>query len=441
MNKKTKRLIIFLWGTLFFFLGLSGNSPSLWAKAKKASPKARLIQIEDQVMPGRLRIILKTSRPVSYRSFTLSGPNRLAIDLSPCQLTKGKTFEIKDPFIEGLRYAQFNSKTVRIVLTVNQKPTYHFSSKKGKPYQVFIDFSNIKPRTPPPIAQKSEEEILPKIPIEEFKKEKTFRDNLLKEERSLAQKPRITFDFYMSNLHNVLRLIGDVGERNILVGDEVKEKKVTLSLKEVPWDEALDSILESNNLKKMNRGEKTILITTAENYKKILDDERKEREAKRKEEQDELKTEEQRQKVGKINWEKREFQIKNVDVKMVEEIIQGSIEKEKKIASERGTGSQRETVTETVKTSGANVNIMSISHTNMLIARGPEKELEYIGGLIKLIDQPISQVMIEARIVEADATFTRDLGVQWGGASSFANASGPFAGTIRGRESVTGAGR
>ena len=46
----------------------------------------------------------------------------------------------------------------------------------------------------------------------------------------------------MTNLHNVLRLIGDTGGVNIVVGDDVKEKKITLSLKEVPWDEALDSI-------------------------------------------------------------------------------------------------------------------------------------------------------------------------------------------------------
>ena len=76
----------------------------------------------------------------------------------------------------------------------------------------------------------------------------------------------------MTNLHNVLRLIGEVGGVNIVVGDEVKEKKLTLSLKEVPWDEALNTILVGNNLRKVKRGEKTFLVTTSENFKKILDD-------------------------------------------------------------------------------------------------------------------------------------------------------------------------
>ena len=86
----------------------------------------------------------------------------------------------------------------------------------------------------------------------------------------LSQKPLVTFDFYMTNLHNVLRLIGDTGGVNIVVGDDVKEKRVTLSLKEVPWDEAMNTILEANNLRKLKRGEKTILVTTSENFKKIL---------------------------------------------------------------------------------------------------------------------------------------------------------------------------
>ncbi len=56
--------MIFLWGILVFLFGLGNITTPLWAKTGKASPKARLIQIDDQVFPGRLRVILKTSRPV-----------------------------------------------------------------------------------------------------------------------------------------------------------------------------------------------------------------------------------------------------------------------------------------------------------------------------------------------------------------------------------------
>ena len=78
------------------------------------------------------------------------------------------------------------------------------------------------------------------------------------------------------------------------------------------------------------------------------------------------------------------------------------------------------------------MNIISVPHTNTLIAKGTERDLDYIEELIKSIDQPISQVMIEARIVEADANFTRDIGIRWGGAAAFGNTHAPFAGTVRG---------
>jgi type IV pilus assembly protein PilQ len=432
MKKDNKKLIFFLWGILFFFLGLGENPPSLWAKEVKTPLKAQLIQIEDQVLPDSSRVILKITRPVVFRSSTLLNPPRLVLDLKPCVLGSQKTFTGKDPFIAGIRFSQFNSQTVRVVFDFSQSPVYKVSHKKGNPYQVIVDFPKVKPESQPPLSKKIGDDYLPKTTLEEFKKEKVLKDIHLKEEKAHLQKPLVTFDFYMTNLHNVLRLIGEIGGVNILVGDEVKEKKVTVSLKEVPWDEAMNSILDANNLRQLKRGEKTLLITTSENFKKILDDENKSKLDAIKLEQEELKAEEQRQKVGKILWVTRQFQIKNVDVRLVEDLILGSIEKEKKIEKELQPGSQFITQTETIKNYGVNVNIISVPHTNTLIAKGTERDLAYIGELIKTIDQPISQVMIEARIVEADANFTRDLGIRWGGSTAFGDARAPYAGTIRG---------
>ncbi len=126
-----------------------------------------------------------------------------------------------------------------------------------------------------------------------------------------------------------------------------------------------------------------------------------------------------------------------MDVKLVEDLIQGSIEKEKKVSEGKLPGSDKAILMERTTISGANVSIISVPHTNTLIAKGTERELDYIEELIKTIDQPISQVMIEARIVEANANFTRDLGIRWGGASSFGDTLAPFAGTLRGGEAGT----
>ncbi len=436
MNKIKKLSLFLCSGLLFFFFGLGENGFSLPAKGKTAMATARLIQFEDQALPDKLRVLIKTSQPVSHHSFTMTNPHRLVIDLIPCILVKDSSFKIKDPSVERWRFSQFNKKTVRIVLEFTRLPVYHISFQKEKTYSLFVDFPRIKPPMAQAVLKPAEQGNIPEMTIEDFKKEKQVQDSRQKEKLLLSQKPRVTFDFYMTNLHNVLRLIGDTGGVNIVVGDDVKEKKITLSLKEVPWDEAMNTILEANNLRKLKRGEKTILVTTSENFKKILDDENKSKLDAIKLEQEELKAEEQRQKVGKILWGTRQFKIKNVDVKLVEDIIMGYLDKEKKVTGKTIQESEKmyPIGTSGISAATVNVNIISVSHTNTLIAKGTERDLDYIEELVKSIDQPISQVMIEARIVEADANFTKDLGIRWGGSFAYANANAPYAGTIRGGE-------
>ena len=143
-------------------------------------PTARLIQLEDQALPDKLRVLIKTSQPVSHHSFTMSYPYRLVIDLSPCILVKDSSFKIKDPSVERWRFSQFNKKTVRIVLEFTRFPVYHISFQK-KTYSLLVDF----PRNKPPMAQAvlkpPEQGNIPEMTIEDFKKEKQFQDNRQKE--------------------------------------------------------------------------------------------------------------------------------------------------------------------------------------------------------------------------------------------------------------------
>jgi type IV pilus secretin PilQ/predicted competence protein len=432
MKRHKQPLIFFMGGILFFFLGLGGHPTALWAKGGKTVPNAQLIQIEDQGMPDRFRVILKLTGPVKAQDFPMTQPlPRLVIDLTPCVLSAKGAYAFKESPFAGIRVAQFSSKTVRVVFDFSKLVPHKISHQKGKPYQIIVDFPKMQPQETQPVSKKGgklEENYLPQTPLETFKKEKASQDLRQKIEKAHAHKPPFSMDFYMANLHNVLRLIGSYGEKNIIVGEEVKDKKVTLSLKDIYWEDAFNSLLEGNNLEKVSQGENTFLVTTKENYKKIRDENTKRRMEEAKTRQEELKTSELERKSPDL-WETREIQINNVDAKSVEEMIQASIEKEKKITSERGPGN---TVTETLKTPGANVHIMSVPQSNIIIARGPQKELDYIEGLIKTIDQPVPQVMIEARIVEADANFTRDMGIRWGGGAAFGDTHTPFAGTVRG---------
>lgn len=72
-----------------------------------------------------------------------------------------------------------------------------------------------------------------------------FRESPL----SLYTGQKITMDFYKTDIHNVMRLFGEIANKNIVLDEKVKGE-VTISLKDVPWDQALDMILEANNLVK-----------------------------------------------------------------------------------------------------------------------------------------------------------------------------------------------
>ncbi len=186
---------------------------------------------------------------------------------------------------------------------------------------------------------------------------------------------RISLDFQNADIHNVLRIIADVSGLNIVTSDEVKGN-ITIRLKNIPWDQALDVVLESKDLGKMAVGN-VVRIDAADKIKKAQ--ERK---------LESLKTEEQLEplitSVIPVNFAKASD-------------IAGTIKgKEVGLVSDRGS-------------------ITAEDRTNVLIVKDIKKNVDDIHAMIKRLDKATPQVLIAARIVQADNDFTRGLGVQWGG--------------------------
>jgi len=59
---------------------------------------------------------------------------------------------------------------------------------------------------------------------------------------------RISLDFQNADLRDIVRIIGEVSDMNVVISDKVAGK-VTLKLRDVPWDQALDAVLASHNLR------------------------------------------------------------------------------------------------------------------------------------------------------------------------------------------------
>ncbi len=186
---------------------------------------------------------------------------------------------------------------------------------------------------------------------------------------------RISLDFQNADIHNVLRIIADVSGLNIVTSDEVKGN-ITIRLKDIPWDQALDVVLESRDLGKMAVGN-VVRIDAAEKIKKAQ--ERKLESKKTEEQLEPLVTS-----VIPVNFAKAGD---------VAATIKG---KEVGLVSDRGS-------------------ITAENRTNVLIVKDIKKNVDDINAMVKRLDKATPQVLISARIVQADDDFTRGLGVQWGG--------------------------
>ncbi len=181
---------------------------------------------------------------------------------------------------------------------------------------------------------------------------------------------RISLDFKDVEVDDVLRLIAEVSELNVIAGDEVNGQ-VTIRLVDVPWDQALDVILLTKGLGFV-RISNVLRIAPADVLKAEEEARLQERRAKE-------KLEDLVVKLQPVNY---------ANVKEVAKVV-------KKLLSARGT-----------------VDIDA--RTSTIILKDISAVIDEATALIKAIDTQTPQVMVEAKIVEANLDFLREVGSKWG---------------------------
>ena len=183
-----------------------------------------------------------------------------------------------------------------------------------------------------------------------------------------------------------MRLFAEVANLNIILAPDVKGK-VTVRMVNLPWDQAMDIILKMNGLGYLLE-DNVLRIASVGALTRQAEEEIRSKETKKKAE--DLIT-----RIIPINYS-------------TASVIEGTI---KKSLSPRG-----ETVTDI--------------RTNTLIVKDIAHNVDEVVSLIKLLDKPIPQIMIEARIVQANTNFSRSLGVQWGGTMAADAAHGTSTGLV-----------
>ncbi|MFW5442888.1 MAG: type IV pilus secretin PilQ [Methylococcaceae bacterium] len=220
---------------------------------------------------------------------------------------------------------------------------------------------------------------------------------------------KLTLNFQDIEVRSVLQILADFTDLNIIAADSVGGT-VTLRLNDVPWDQALDLILKSKGLSKRQTGNVVLVAPTSE----IIKIEEEELESKKIIEQLEpLRTE-----YIEINYAKAE------DIQMLltgQSVVKSSSSANNQSnTSSRGDRRSSSNSNRDVRRSeragllSERGNSTVDSRTNTLIVKDTARQLAEIHKLIELLDVPVRQVLIEARVVIASTNFSKQLGIEFG---------------------------
>ena len=207
---------------------------------------------------------------------------------------------------------------------------------------------------------------------------------------------KISLDFQDIEVRRVLQLLADFTGINMVAADTV-QGNITLRLKDVPWDQALDIILKTKSLDKRRNGNVIWIAPVSELIKA---------------EEEQAKALAQSIKLAPLQTEY--IQLSYSKAEDIEKLItQGKNANTRGGSSAGGNNNSGEdSLGEGLLSSRGTISIDP--RTNTLIINDTSQKIDQIRKMIDLLDVSVKQVMIEARIVRASTDFTKEMGVKWG---------------------------
>ncbi|MFV2090941.1 MAG: type IV pilus secretin PilQ, partial [Pseudomonadales bacterium] len=190
---------------------------------------------------------------------------------------------------------------------------------------------------------------------------------------------KLSLNFQDIEVRSVLQLIADFTDLNLVASDTVSGR-ITLRLKNVPWDQALELILKTKGLDQRQVGNVLLVAPAAEIAAR-----------------EKLELENQKQ-ISELAPLRTEFiQIRYASATQLFDLFNNAGGAEQSVLSERGS-------------------VIVDERTNAIILTDTASRLEEFRKVISQLDVPVRQVLIEARIVTASDNFSEELGIRWGGA-------------------------
>ncbi|WP_180165297.1 type IV pilus secretin PilQ [Acinetobacter sp. YH12049] len=202
---------------------------------------------------------------------------------------------------------------------------------------------------------------------------------------------KISLDFQDIEVRRVLQLLADFTEINMVAADTV-QGNITLRLKDVPWDQALDIVLKTKNLDKRRNGNVIWIAPVSELIKA---------------EEEEAKALRQSMKLAPIQTEY--LTLSYAKAADIEKLITQS-----KTAGNTGSSNSNNADDDRGNLLSPRGTISADTRTNTLIINDTAQNIDQIRKMVDLLDVSVKQVMVEARIVKASTDFTKEMGVKWG---------------------------
>jgi type IV pilus assembly protein PilQ len=389
------------------------KAPHLSEEISKKGKTSTVTEISFKQMDNKSRIVVALTEEPKFESYPLS-KDVIAVDIKnalvPKRLQRGldtKEFESAVNYINIQNVKSGKANDVRISIKLREDVPFE-TTKEGKILYIDIEKPKKVEAKIEGVPEAKKEEAV-EIKKEEIKKEEVTKEEVKKEESPIAElkkeemkpeeKPipptpvakkveeekktveegrpgkiytgrKLSLDFKDADIKNILRLIAEVSNLNIIAGDEVTGK-ITMRLVDVPWDQALEIILQSKSLG-MSRIGNVVRIAPVETLKREVQSELEARRAKER-------------------LEDLVMELIPINYATAKEIMP----QVKSILSDRG-------------------DIKVDERTNTLIIKDIPKTIPAAKNLVKSLDTKTPLVLIEARIIEASRSFQSELGVKWG---------------------------
>lgn len=417
-----------------------GNKTETTATATEARSNSNvgsvIRDITTDMEEGVLGARILTDGKVQYKHFRYHQPERLVIDIQNVKSSVAqRVIDVNKNGVERIRIGNPSSSATRVVFDLKEDKQYLVSddgqgltirigdgeaiakADKAVPEKVIstpstlpsveaknaLDASRAR-RSP---ATPKESAVEPKVKVEEKEvaanvgpelKPATFTRTLAPSPTAPApstgrrNKPQaggiqfgdpafqgepISLDITGVDLSDILRFVSDNYDVNFVLDKSVQRVEVTIKVNNVPWGQVLNSIFKANRLS-YKREELIVRVATIEAFK-----------------------EEEKQ-----NQERKLAQIENLP--LITEYFQLRYEQVGVAAGGTGVG-LRSILSQNLSSRG---NISVNPRTNMMIITDIPDRIERAKEIIARLDVPQSQVEIEARIVQANRSFLRDLGIQ-----------------------------